>query len=321
MPAVSARSTKKKSRPHDRERKALKQRTREVLSKEVSFIPNPAFREMDADGFWRRELARAEARATAGTPSQTRFKMPAHLERLCDTPLLSAEEERELFRSMNYLKHRANALRSTLKESRPSVRKLDQIDALLRKAEAIRNEIVSANTRLIVSIVKKFSDENNPFDDMLSEGISSLMNAVEKFDYDRGFRFSTYATMVVRRQIYRSMQRSHKNRTRFVTGQPEVLNEQENASGLTAATETQLQNVDEHLSNAMEHLDEREKLIVSARYGFIDLGMKATFSNLGRKLGISKERARQLELRAVEKIRVMIGELGIFNELRSIASQ
>jgi RNA polymerase primary sigma factor len=312
-------ATKRKNVNIDRE--ALKRRTREVLSREVSFIPNSAFREMDDDDVWRKELATTEPRIAAPSPTQSGFKMPAHLERLCQTPLLTAEEERRLFRSMNYLKYRANALRSTLKENRPSVRKLYQIDALLEKAEAIRNEIVSANTRLIVSIVKKFADEKNTFDDMLSEGIGSMMKAAEKFDYDRGFRFSTYATMVVRREIYRTIQRSHRNRTRFVTGQAEVLDEQETFSPLVSPSEAQLQKVDDHVSKIMEHLDDREKLIVSARYGFIDLGVKATFSNLGQRLGISKERVRQLELRAVEKLRNVIGEMGIFNELRSMASQ
>lgn len=322
MATTSAtRSTKRDRKRTNPDRAELKRRTREVLSREISFIPNPAFREMDEEGVWRRELAKAEPRNAAPCPAPTRFKMPAHLERLCETPLLSVDEERTLFRSMNYLKFRANALRSTLHENRPSVRKLDQIDALLEKAEAVRNEIVSANTRLIVSIVKNYADEKNPFDDVLSEGISSMMKAAEKFDYDRGFRFSTYATMVVRREIYRTIQRSHRTRIRFVTGQAETLEEQEQIGSVVSPSESQLQRVDDHVSKIMEHLDDREKLIVAARYGFIDLGVKATFLNLGNRLGISKERVRQLELRAIEKLRNVIGEMGIFNELRSAASQ
>lgn len=321
MAVKQAKSVKGDSKPGKVALSTLKRRTRDVLSKEISFIPNPAFREMDENGFWRKVLAKAQVRLTTSKPVQSRFKMPAHLERLCDTPLLTAAEERELFRNMNYLKYRANALRSTLKENRPSVRKLDQIDALVAKAEAIRNEIVTANTRLIVSIVKTVSDEKNPFDDMLSEGISSMMRAVEKFDYDRGFRFSTYATMVVRREIYRTIQRTHRDRSRFVTGQSEDLDAQENSGELDTQSELQLQEVDHHVAEILEHLDDREKFIVSARYGFIDLGTKATFSHLGRKLGVSKERVRQLELRAVEKLRHVIGELGIFNELRSVASR
>lgn len=318
MVVSQARSSLRKQKSAGGIRNALKQRTRDVLSTEVSFIPNPAFREMDTDGFWRKELARVQPRASSSRPSQARFQMPSHLERLCDAPLLTADEERDLFRRMNYLKYRANALRSTLKENRPSVRRLDQIDALLSKAEAIRNEIVSANTRLIVSIVKRFADEKNSFDDMLSEGLSSMMTAVEKFDYDRGFRFSTYATMVVRREVYRTIQRSHKRRARFVTGQTELLDDQAHGH-IEKHSESELQAVDRHVATIMERLDEREKLIVSARYGFIDLGMKATFSNLGRKLGISKERVRQLELRAVEKLRTAIGDLGAFGDLRSVA--
>ena len=317
MVNATKNATPKKTNPV---REALKQRTRAVLSSEISFIPNPAFREMDEGGVWRKELA-SSPRSVSPTPAQSRFKMPAHLERLCETPLLTSDEERRLFRSMNYLKYRANALRSTLKENRPSVRKLDQIDALLAKAEAVRNEIITANTRLIVSIVKKFADDKNSFDEMLSVGIGSMMQAAEKFDYDRGFRFSTYATMVVRREIYRFVQRSVRSRTRFVTGQSEVLEDQVDAPDVVPRSEAELRRVDDHVSKILEHLDEREKLIVSARYGFIDLGVKATFANLGLRLGISKERVRQLELRAVEKLRNVIGELGIFNELRSVASR
>lgn len=314
-------SPRKRQNTDARQREALKQRTRVLLATEVSFISNPAFREMDAEGVWKRELDRTEVReATSNAPSG-RLKMPAHLERICDTPLLSAEEEMDLFRSMNYLKFRANALRSSLNANRPSVRKLEQIEALLSRANAIRNEIVSANTRLIVSIVKKFSDEKNPFDDLLSEGISSLMKVVEKFDYDRGFRFSTYATMAVRREIYRLIQRSQRRRTRFVTGQPAVLEDQEATTEGCLQSEAQLAKVDGHVEKLFDHLDDREKFIVGARYGFVDLGTKATFSNLGRSLGISKERVRQLELRAVEKLRNTIGELGLFNELRSVVSR
>lgn len=319
MVTAHTRSSRKKKRDAAL-RDELKQRTKDLLATEISFISNPAFREMDRDGVWRRELEQPLPRETALAPAPSRYKMRAHLERLCDTPLLSVEEERKLFRSMNYLKFRANALRSTLNTKRPSERKLKEIDALLAKATAIRNEIISANTRLVVSIVKKFADERNPFDDLLSEGISCLMKVVEKFDYDRGFRFSTYATMAVRREIYRLIERSHRNRTRFVTGQPEVLDDQLDAP-LETQSEAEMAKVDEHVEQLFAHLDDREKFIVRARYGFEDLGVKATFANLGRKLGISKERVRQLELRAVDKLRNAIGELGLLHQLRSFSSR
>ena len=217
------------------------------------------------------------------------------------------------------MKYRANRLRAALDASRPSKKRLQQFDETLHKADEIRNQIVAANTRLIVSIVNRFADEKNLFDDLLSDGLNSLIKAVEKFDYDRGFRFSTYATMVVRRELYRSMQRIQRSRARFVTGQAEVLDSQEREVDVAQPSESQLGDVDQHVAAIMEKLDEREKLIVSARYGFIDLGIKATFANIGKQLGISKERVRQLEIRALEKLRNATGELGLFNTLRSVA--
>ncbi|NIP85734.1 MAG: RNA polymerase subunit sigma-70, partial [Planctomycetales bacterium] len=125
--------------------------------------------------------------------------MPGHLQRLCSPPLLSPEQEVRLFRRMNYLKYRANVLRSQIRAADADPRQLDRVDSLIRTGEEVRNQIVHANVRLVMSIAKKFADNRSSFDDLLSEGISSLIRAVEKFDYSRGFRFSTYATSVVRR--------------------------------------------------------------------------------------------------------------------------
>ena len=187
------------------ERDALRARTREVLSREISFIPNAAFHEMDEANHWRVVLQRPSRPHDAAAAVKSKHAENLHFDQLCGAPLLSVDEEKELFRGMNYLKFRANQIRSTLNETRPSIRKLEQIDAALEKSNQLRNEIIAANTRLVVSIVKKFTDDATSFDDMLSDGITSLMNAVEKFNYDRGFRFSTYATMVVRRALYRVM--------------------------------------------------------------------------------------------------------------------
>ncbi len=123
-----------------------------------------------------------------------------------------------MFCRMNYLKYRANLLRVTLNAQRPSEPKLLRIERLLREATRLRNEIVHANVRLVVSIVKQFADERNSFDDLLSEGINCLIKAVDKFDFDRGFRFSTYATRAVRREVFRLVQKQYRERVRFTTG-------------------------------------------------------------------------------------------------------
>ena len=284
---------------------SLKERTREVLSHEIAFIPSQAFREMDADEAWRNEWATSVGHV-ASDDAESATQMRNYVDRLCAAPLLTRHQERDLFCWMNYLKYRANVLRSTLKESRPSARKLAHIERLLSKANELRNRIVNSNTRLVVSIVKKYADEINAFDDLLSEGVNCLLTAVEKFDCDRGFRFSTYATLAIRREVFRFIQRASRDRSRFASGNGEVLGKQIGGDGESEQTASELSRIRKDVKKLLGHLDEREQYIVAARYGFVDVGMKPTFANLGVELGISKERVRQLESRAINKLRDLI---------------
>ncbi len=301
-------------------RQHLKARTEEVLKNEVAFIPNTEFRELEESKHWRELLSTAKARDVLVTEQpKTKARMQPQFETLCSAPLLKAEEERDLFRDMNYLKYRANCLRSTLNANRPSVRKLDGIAAALQRADEIRNELVAANTRLVVSIAKKFANDANAFDDLLSDGLTSLMNAVEKFNYDRGFRFSTYATMVVRRALYRSMEKGQKTKTRFTTGHSETIDQEQHEYSVDEFSFNQVLHLNSQLEKMISRLDDRENLIVRARFGFEDLGVKATFANIGERLGISKERVRQLEMRAMNKLRDMMIEDDDAKALKSFA--
>lgn len=292
------------NRAKTRVRQELKQRTQERLTQEIAFIPSPAFRELDCDRGWKDAIKKSFASDGYDTaPLDVKVRMPAHLERLCSAPLLSPTDERELFCRMNYLKYRANALRSSLNVARPSQKKLSDIDVHLEAANRVRNQIIHSNVRLVISIVKQFADDRNPFDDLLSEGISCLIKAVEKFDADRGFRFSTYATRAVRREVFRLVQRHHRDRTRFATGTSEVLQREMNTEDMPIKPERTWHQIDRSIQKMLAVLDQREQFIVGARYGFEDIGEKPTFQRLGELLGVSKERVRQLEQRALNKLR------------------
>lgn len=287
-------------------RAKLRDRARRLLEQEIGFIANSSFRDMDA--------ANAQLDNTPPTKkpaAATRRRnsdAPVYLEAMCSAALLTVEEERQLFCRMNYLKYRANSIRSTLSVTRPSVRKVDEIERLMRKADELRNRIVVANTRLVVSIVKKFADEKNRFDDLLSEGISCLIRAVNKFDFDRGFRFSTYATMAVQRDILRAVKKNQRDRTRFATGTFELLGQEYREHNTADQTQAALLHLSDHVTRLIKKLDDREQFIVKARCGLVDVGAKPTFSRLGEKLGVSKERVRQLELRAMNKLRALVSK-------------
>ena len=284
-------------------RAKLRERVRKLLEQEIGFIANSSFRYMDAS---KTRLHDAPPKTKpASTARRRNSDAPVYLEAMCSAGLLTVEEERQLFCRMNYLKHRANSIRSTLSVTRPSIRKVTEIERLMSEADDLRNRIVVSNTRLVVSIVKKFADEKNRFDDLLSEGVSCLIRAVDKFDFDRGFRFSTYATMAVQRDILRAVKKNQRDRTRFATGTFEVLGQEYREHNTADQTQAALLKLSNHVARLIKKLDDREQFIIKARCGLVDVGAKPTFSRLGEKLGVSKERVRQLELRAMTKLRAL----------------
>lgn len=225
----------------------------------------------------------------------------APLSGLCATPLLTPREESEFFQRMNYCKHRAQSLQTRLKKS-PEL--ADELEDYLERAEKLRNHIIQANIRLVMSIARRFADARNTFDDLLSHGITSLLHVVEKFDYERGYRFSTYATCAIRRDLYRLVMKRKKDSQRYATGTGEQLNAcHDTREPLNPNAEGEWRQLSAAVTEMLGELDEREKFIVMRRYGLTETKSKASYSRLGQSLGISKERVRQLANRAMDKLR------------------
>ena len=190
--------------PH---REQLLRRAAELQQLPIDYIPNATFGKDTAKDDLIVESILQCPSALTKVPGD----LPAHLRQMCESELLTHEQESALFRAMNYLKFRAQLLQSQLDVTRPDARTVDKLESLLRKAQAVRDRIVKANMRLVMSVVKKFVTPQQSFDDMLSDGIFILMQAVEKFDYDRGFRFSTYAYRSIARHSYRSVTTARKD--------------------------------------------------------------------------------------------------------------
>ncbi|MFO1065326.1 MAG: sigma-70 family RNA polymerase sigma factor [Pirellulales bacterium] len=227
-------------------------------------------------------------------------KTPGLLGRLCEPRLLSPDEERSVFLRMNYLKHRGYRL---IENPECTEWDRERASALLQASLWHRDLIVKANMRLVVSIVKKIANVQNPFDEMLSDGIVALMRAVNKFDPTRGFRFSTYATQVVRRECYHQVHERHIDRSRFIAS--------ELGEGLDAMPEPGDNSSDqarwlawrERLSVLLPLLSRREQVIIRSRFCLGAHRQVQTLQRLADLLGISKERVRQLEQRALIKLR------------------
>ena len=138
-------------------------------------------------------------------------------------PLLTREQEAHLFRKMNYLKYQANRLREQLDPTRAKTADLDEIERLQEEALAVKNQIIRANLRLVVSIAKRHVGPSNNFFELVSDGNMSLIRAVEKFDYARGNKFSTYASWAIMKNFARTIPEENYRRDRFVTGHEEMF--------------------------------------------------------------------------------------------------
>lgn len=230
---------------------------------------------------------------------------------LCAAKLLSPAQEALLFRRMNFLRHQALKQRGRIDPQRPSAAALVRLHQLTTLADWHRDRIVEANTRLVFSIVKKFVNPFNQFDDLVGEGIMALMRAVDKFDFGRGFRFSTYATQVVRRGAYRMVMETQGERSKLVAGVEEVDGQLSDEGRQSAISESRWHELRARLAVMLGELDRRERFIIRTRFSLGAHRRVHTLQELALRLGVSKERVRQLEMRAMEKLRGLAGQTSL----------
>ncbi len=238
---------------------------------------------------------------------------------------------------------------------------LPELESLIRKGRAARDRLTISNLRLVVSIAKRYMNRGLSFLDLIQEGNMGLMKAVEKFDFSRGYKFSTYATWWIRQAITRAIAdqsrtirvpvhmietvrelnrvkreyiQSHGSAPTLedlseLTGMSiDKIKKVESVSQYTASLERPIGEEDEdtlgdfiedpsspsptketfrmflreQLSRALDQLDEREREILKLRYGLED-GHPRTLKDVSLKFNITRERVRQIEIKAIEKLK------------------
>ena len=283
------------------------QRARALLAKKIEFVASDKFLEENA----RQKFIAKPVGVEKLLPPKSiepldladKSLLPEYLQALRNTPVLNREREVELFRRYNYLKYLASAARTGMKPSQVHSDRLKKIENYLAEAEAIKKTIIEANLRLVVSIAGKHAAGGANFLELVSKGNFALIKAVEEFDYTKGVRFSKTASLNIAKE-YAKVSGKSTELTREKAGSlANIQRYLKPAESDFAAVERARHNLVQVIK---DELDEREQYIIINHFGLVGTLIrknKKTLQQIGQDLGMTKERVRQLELTALQKLR------------------
>jgi RNA polymerase primary sigma factor len=282
-----------------------------------------------------------------------------YLKEMSRVPLLNVEEELDLAKRIERGK---DARRDLVRQNGSNPNRRSELESCVNDGQQAREHLIKANTRLVVSIAKRYIGRGVPFLDLIQEGNLGLMKAVEKYEYQRGFRFSTYATWWIRqtitraiadqgrtirvpvhmvdriRQLYRTTHEMEQRLGRIPTTDElaeeigintnkvewmmrvswlplsleSPINDEEEDSELgmfieDQVTPTPIQStyanlLREKVQAVLDTLPPREARILRLRFG-LDNGRAYTLEEVGQKFGLTRERIRQIESKALRRLR------------------
>jgi RNA polymerase primary sigma factor len=297
-------------------RAVIEERVAKLTARKIKFIDDPIYHMQDAEAFLEQMVAAEtltdEAGGTGGmslTQKPPR-DLPAYLAELYRVPLLTPARERALFLKFHYHKYKFVMARRKLEPEMAKAKELDELEGHLKKVTAVKNQILSANLRLVVSIARRHVRAGVTLMELVSEGNITLMRAIESFDVHKGNRFSTYATLALMKGFARSVPQM-LGRVR-ISGATVRLEAGAMLEGVSdAASETSRQQIADRdmVGKLLEKLTEKERVAVSAKFGLEGPVGGGRVGGVKEEAGreISTATLKKLEKSAMEKLRGLVG--------------
>jgi RNA polymerase sigma factor (sigma-70 family) len=214
-----------------------------------------------------------------------------------------------LFHQFNYARHRVRGLQDEVwarPDRTPTPEQADRILYWYRRAERIREQIAETNLALVLAMAKRTRMSEVDFADLVSEGNMALLRAVDKFDAGRGYKFSTYACRAILKAFSRQGMKLSKYRQRFPTDFDPKLEKSNYLE--TKRADFEKDAAEEVRTIVMDNradLTAVERTVIEHRFGLESGNEKPmTLEQVGQIIGVTKERVRQIQNKAMEKIKV-----------------
>ena len=328
-----------------------------IIPDEVEVLSAGRFSQGDEEGYDHEADEVVVAGVDKAAVSDT---ITLYLREMSKVPLLDKEQEVSLAKRYEAGRAAKEELIKLGKNNSPE--KLQMFEEIIEDGLLAREHLIKANTRLVVSVAKRYNRRGVPFLDLIQEGNLGLMKAVEKFDHSRGFRFSTYATWWIRQTITRAiadqgrtirvpvhmvdrirvMYKYIREMEQKLGREPTIeelagalnlskekvewmiqvswlplslespLNEENEESELgnfiedrdtpTPSQKVYIKLLSEKINDILDSLPYREARILRLRFG-LENGRFYTLEEVGRKFGLTRERIRQIETKALRRLR------------------
>lgn len=283
-----------------------------LLAEPYEYIPHPLFATRAAEQALLRHADEPQAFGVVH-PDDSGLCAIARLPSECP-PAFKLDHERWLFVRFNYYRKRAADLLQRHAGKRLGLSAAQTLLAWEREAHLLRSQIVRENIALVLAMVKRTRIGGVDPADLVSEGNLALLRAANKFDCDRGYRFSTYACRAILKSFSRVATRTSRYRGRFPTEfDPALEKSQEQMLRRIHVEEDCVENLRSVLDRQLGNLSDVERTVIRARFALdqsegAEAAKGRTLEQVGVMIGVTKERVRQIQNKALRKLRAYLNQ-------------
>jgi len=219
--------------------------------------------------------------------------------------LMKADEERLMFLRYNFAKRKLQMLQKRIKAEGLTKELAEQFLKWHRRAEHFREYLVRTNLALVLAMAKRTRLGQIDFAEVVSEGNMALLRAVDKFNVERGFKFSTYACRAILKGFSRTAMKASRHRSRFpVEFEPDLEKSDWADRRRQTIEEECIDELKVIVDRNLADLTSIEETVIRRRFNWQEQEQSPlTLEEVGRIIGVTKERVRQIQNKALAKIR------------------